>query len=219
MDAVYELARRPDGGPMIDEEISAALDAVRVLDQRLLDRSAEVVAEFVEHWRPAERDVVAGHRADVAAILGESCGLAIAGGQVPTLLNRLHLLGVADHVAGLHVFAWSAGAMVATERIVVFHDDPPHGRPYARVFEPGSAGSPAWWRCPTPDAACTSTTRCASASSPAASPRRCASASTTGPTSSARSAAAATPANAVAPQFAACCTSPPTARSTSWRRE
>ena len=122
---------------MIDDEISSALDAVRALDQRLLDRSGEIVAEFVEHWRPAERDVVAVHRADVATILGESCGLSIAGGQVPTLLNRIHLLGVADHVAGLHVFAWSAGAMIATDRIVVFHDDPPHGRPYARMFEHG----------------------------------------------------------------------------------
>ena len=76
------------------------------------------------------------HRADVGDDpRATSSGLAIAGGQVPTLLNRLHLLGVGDHVGGLHVFAWSAGAMVVTERIVVFHDDPPHGRPYARVFE------------------------------------------------------------------------------------
>jgi hypothetical protein len=137
MDAVYELARHPSGGQVVDDEVSSALDAVRVLDDHLLERSGEVVDEFVEHWRPAERDVVAAHRADVATILGESCGLAVAGGQVPTLLNRIHLLGVADHVAGLHVFAWSAGAMVATERIVVFHDDPPHGRPHARMFEHG----------------------------------------------------------------------------------
>jgi len=137
MDAVLELARRPGAGPAVDDEISSALDAVRVLDQRLLDRNRDVVGEFVEHWRPAERDVVAAHRAQVEAILRESCGLAIAGGQIPTLLNRIHLLGVADHVAGLHVFAWSAGAMVVTERIVVFHDDPPHGRPYARMFDHG----------------------------------------------------------------------------------
>jgi len=137
MDAVYELAERLDGGQLVDDEIRSALDAVRVLDQRLLERSGEVIDEFVEQWRPAERDVVAAHRADVATILAESCGLAIAGGQVPTLLNRIHLLGVADHVAGLPVFAWSAGAMIATERIVVFHDDPPHGRPYARMFEHG----------------------------------------------------------------------------------
>jgi hypothetical protein len=137
MDAVYELVRHPSGGQAVDDEVGSALDAVRVLDQHLLDRSGEVVDEFVEHWRPAERDVVAAHRADVATILGESCALAVAGGQVPTLLNRIHLLGVADHVAGLPVFAWSAGAMVATERIVVFHDDPPHGRPYARMFEHG----------------------------------------------------------------------------------
>jgi hypothetical protein len=137
MDAVHELAERPDGGQLLDDEISSALDAVRALDERLLERSGEVLGEFVEHWRPAERDVVASHRADVATILAESCGLAIAGGQVPTLLNRIHLLGVADRVAGLPVFAWSAGAMIATDRIVVFHDDPPHGRPYARMFEHG----------------------------------------------------------------------------------
>ena len=136
MDAVYELVRRGDG-PLADEEVTSALDAVRALDQRLLDLNAEVRAEFIERWRPAERDGVAHHRSEVARLLGEASGLAIAGGQVPTLLNRLNLLGVADHVGHLHVFAWSAGAMVITERIVVFHDDPPHGRPHSRVFEVG----------------------------------------------------------------------------------
>ena len=137
MDAVYELFRRPTEPWLLDDEVESALDAVRALDDRVLTLNAEVNAEFVETWQPAEREVVAFHRYEVATLLREASGLAIAGGQVPTLLNRLKLLGVAAHLNDLHVFAWSAGAMVVTERIVVYQDDPPHGRPHSRMFEVG----------------------------------------------------------------------------------
>jgi hypothetical protein len=33
--------------------------------------------------------------------------------------------------------AWSAGAMVLTERVVLFHDDPPHGEPAAELLDAG----------------------------------------------------------------------------------
>jgi hypothetical protein len=137
MDAVYELLRQTTGTWLLDDEVESALETVRALDDRVLALNAEVTAEFLATWRPAERDLVAAHRGQVASLLSQASGLAIAGGQVPTLLNRLNLLGVAEHVQDLHVFAWSAGAMVVTERIVVFHDDPAHGRPHARVFEVG----------------------------------------------------------------------------------
>jgi len=137
MDAVYELLRRTTEGWLIDGEVESALGAVRALDERVLALNAEVTGEFLAAWRPEERDAVAAHRADVARVLRDASGLAIAGGQVPTLLNRLNLLGIGDHVEELHVFAWSAGAMVVTDRVVVFRDDPPHGRPYSRVFEVG----------------------------------------------------------------------------------
>ena len=35
------------------------------------------------------------------------------------------------------MFGWSAGAMVLTSRIVLFHDSPPQGRGHAEVFEAG----------------------------------------------------------------------------------
>src|SRR5690606_5912302 len=35
--------------------------------------------------------------------------------------------------------AWSGGAMVLGERIVLFHDAPPQGRGHAEVLEPGLA--------------------------------------------------------------------------------
>ena len=138
MDAVYELARRPGGGPDArrGDQFRPRRRACSSTNACSIAAARSSASSSSTGGRPSATSSPR-HRADVATILGESCGLAIAGGQVPTLLNRIHLLGVADHVAGLHVFAWSAGAMVATERIVVFHDDPPHGRPHARMFEHG----------------------------------------------------------------------------------
>jgi enterochelin esterase family protein len=134
VDAVYDVAGRTGWD---HPEVDDAFAHLRALDQRLLAANAEVLAEFEDRWCPGQRDMVAHHRAEVGAALAAAGALAIAGGQVPTLLNRLRLFGVVDHVAHLPVFAWSAGAMVATDRIVVFHDDPPHGHPHARVFERG----------------------------------------------------------------------------------
>jgi hypothetical protein len=36
------------------------------------------------------------------------------------------------------IIAWSAGAMVLTDRIVLFHDYPPYGSDIAQVLEPGA---------------------------------------------------------------------------------
>jgi hypothetical protein len=35
------------------------------------------------------------------------------------------------------IFAWSAGAMVLGERVVLFHDHPPQGEGFAEVLESG----------------------------------------------------------------------------------
>jgi hypothetical protein len=53
------------------------------------------------------------------------------------LLNRIRLFGVAELAAGKPVFAWSGGAMVAAEKLVLFHDDPPQGAGNAEVLDVG----------------------------------------------------------------------------------
>ena len=208
MDAVYELARRPDRGTNARR--------ARSVRARRRARPRRAPARAQRRGRRRVRRALAAGRARRRRRASRRGGDDARRGVRPrdrrraraALLNRLHLLGVADHVAGMHVFAWSAGAMVVTERIVVFHDDPPHGRPTPRCSSTGSAGSPAWSRCRTPAAACSSTTRCESGCSPAVSPRRCASASTTEPTSSPRSAASTTPERGdhAFDVVAACCT-------------
>jgi hypothetical protein len=56
---------------------------------------------------------------------------------VAVLLNRLRLFDLAGLLGERPVVAWSGGAMVLSERLVLFHDHPPQGRGYAEVFEAG----------------------------------------------------------------------------------
>ncbi|MGH7731285.1 MAG: hypothetical protein ACRENJ_08555 [Candidatus Eiseniibacteriota bacterium] len=135
------LAVPGDDGPL-DEERRAALEALRDLDRRHLERVREVHAEFEARWRPGEREPLAHARAAVAGILGGVAALAIAGGHVAVLLNRLRLLDVGARAKGMTVVAWSAGAMAASETVVLFHDDPPHGPGHPETFEIGMGLAP-----------------------------------------------------------------------------
>jgi hypothetical protein len=60
---------------------------------------------------------------------------------VVSLLNRMRLFQLDALLTSLPrrlpVFAWSAGAMAITERVVLFHDSPPQGAGNAEVLGPG----------------------------------------------------------------------------------
>jgi hypothetical protein len=124
---------------LVEPEREAAIEDLRRLDEHQRRRIADIHAEFDAEWSPGDREDVAAHRRQIAAIL-RSCGsLAFAGGNVAVLLNRLRFFSVETLVAGVAVFAWSAGAMVCSEEIVLFHDDPPHGAGNPEIFGPGLA--------------------------------------------------------------------------------
>jgi hypothetical protein len=59
----------------------------------------------------------------------------IAGGHVAVLLNRLMMFDILGLTGDRPIIAWSAGAMVLTERVVLFHDHPPYGPPIAEVLD------------------------------------------------------------------------------------
>jgi hypothetical protein len=93
--------------------------------------------------RPLRRPAVLKHRKELAKLLEGVAGLAIAGGHVATLLNRLELFGIAELLGDKPVFAWSAGRDGRqSERVVLFHDDPPQGR----GASPRSGARPVPWR-------------------------------------------------------------------------
>ncbi|HXV60454.1 MAG TPA: Type 1 glutamine amidotransferase-like domain-containing protein [Vicinamibacteria bacterium] len=136
-DAVLRLLRESGDARLLRPERDHAMRQLRELDGWHLKRIIEVRSEFEERWKPLERESVARQREEVAKILRAAAALVVAGGHVAVLLNRLRLFGVRELAEGKHVIAWSAGAMVVTERVVLFHDHPPQGPGNAEVMEQG----------------------------------------------------------------------------------
>ena len=126
--AAVRRAHRPRVGAAA---LADALETVRQLDLRHVARIRAADGDFAAAWRPAERDAVAHHRAEVAGLLHDV--LVVAGGHVGVLLHVLRLFGVLPTGP---VIAWSAGAMALTERVVLFTEDT------AEVLAPGLAVLP-----------------------------------------------------------------------------
>lgn len=133
------IALRQLDPALLAEERQVSLDIVRRLDDDHLERCRALHAAFEDRWRPGQRASVGDHRRELAALLESSAALVIAGGHVAVLLNRMKLFDIGRIAGGRPIVAWSAGAMVLTERVVLFHDDPPHGEPVAELLDAGLA--------------------------------------------------------------------------------
>lgn len=137
MAAVRDLMQR-DGEPeLLAAERKSAFDAVRRLDSGHLKRIRAIHEEFEEGWSPLERSAVVKERRELAKALAGAGAVAVAGGHVAVLLNRLRLFGIDRFLGELPVLAWSAGAMALAERVILFHDSPPQGFGNAEVLEAG----------------------------------------------------------------------------------
>jgi len=137
MDAARELLLRRGEPDLLVPEREAAIAAIRELDRVHLERVKAIYQEFEAAAKPFERDAVVRHRNEIRGAIDGCAAFAVAGGHVALLLNRLRLFGVAEMVGERDVFAWSGGAMVCAERLVLFHDDPPQGAGNAEVLEAG----------------------------------------------------------------------------------
>lgn len=127
-----------DGDPaVLEPERDAALGDVRDLDAQHVRRAAAVRAEFEDAYRPADRPAVRREREEIAEDLEGTRAIAIAGGHVAVLLNRLLLFGLADLIGSRAIVAWAAGAMALSERVVLFHDSPPQGPGHAEALAAG----------------------------------------------------------------------------------
>ncbi|MCA8952711.1 MAG: hypothetical protein KDE27_24590 [Planctomycetes bacterium] len=137
MDPLLELHRRDDDPELLEPERAEALGLVRALDTEHQKRVAEVHRRFEAKWRPLERPAVQRERDAIARQLEQASCLLIAGGHVGVLLHRMRLFDVLGLWGDRPVIAWSAGAMVLCERIVLFHDSPPQGSNYPEIMEAG----------------------------------------------------------------------------------
>jgi hypothetical protein len=127
---------RADSDPaMVAAEQRHAIAQLRALDRHHLGRTEEFHREFeAEHGALPS---VARHTAEIAELIDRHDGILITGGNLVVLLNRLRLFGLAELMGTKPVVAWSAGAMVLADRIVLFHDRMPQGRREPEVLGRG----------------------------------------------------------------------------------
>ena len=135
--ATTEVATRTDVNPRVTERaLEDSLELVRVIDRTHLLRLRELNDAFYAAWQPHERETIARHREEVRSLLAAVECLVMTGGHVGELARVLHLFNIAPQLPS-RVVAWSAGAMVLTPRIVLFHDRAAHGRSQTEIYDEG----------------------------------------------------------------------------------
>jgi len=132
--AVAVRSAEPD---LIAEEWVASLAVIRQIDRDHLDRCRAVHAAFEAEHHPRQHAALARHIAELRALIEPTDAVVIAGGHVAVLLNRLRLFGLAELAGPRPIVAWSAGAMALTDRVVLFHEDPPQGQAISEVLDAG----------------------------------------------------------------------------------
>ncbi|MDJ0975959.1 MAG: Type 1 glutamine amidotransferase-like domain-containing protein [Planctomycetota bacterium] len=137
MTALRRLAAHGSHAGRRAPEIDGTLQMLRDLDDHQHRQMAELFDAFRAKHDIPNRPSLAPHRAELEAQIGEAAAVAIAGGNVAVLYNRLRLFGLEPLLAEKPLLAWSAGAMVLSDRIMLFHDDPPWGGGQALVYGPG----------------------------------------------------------------------------------
>ena len=143
LDALGQLTAEGKRTAEVDESLRFATEDVQRIDQQLLDGSTRVYAAHPRASAPwTEHPVVARLRERAVEALREARAVVLTGGHVAVLLNRLQFFGVDRALTelaaeGKPIVAWSAGAMVLTDRIVLFYDDPPDGPTYPELLDRG----------------------------------------------------------------------------------
>ncbi|MGB3185877.1 MAG: hypothetical protein WBG36_16475 [Ornithinimicrobium sp.] len=130
------LQHTPRHTGVLDEAVQDAEESVRRMDKRHLARVEEAYAEFWAQWKPHERDSTARAREQIAADLAQVQAVILTGGHVGVLMGAMHLFNIAPALEA-PIIAWGAGAMVLTDRVVLFHDRAAHGPAIAEVYGSG----------------------------------------------------------------------------------
>lgn len=134
---------RADGDTeLVAAELRHAVSQLRALDRHHLRRVRSINSAFDQDTTGRNHPAVAEHVAALDSLLQRCETVLITGGNVVVLLNRLRLFGLDRLLAGKHLIAWSAGAMVLSKLIVLYHDRMPEGRREPEVLGPGAGLTP-----------------------------------------------------------------------------
>jgi hypothetical protein len=133
--AARRIRRAVAAQDLIAAEERHAIAQLRALDRHHFRRVQSVFDEFAASI--AESGALAEHTAAIEAQLKDCAAVMITGGHVLVLLNRLQLFGLRRLLSNRHLITWSAGAMVLSDQLVLFHDKTPLGRRDPELVGPG----------------------------------------------------------------------------------
>lgn len=142
--AARETMRADADEDLVAAESRHAISQLRALDRHHLHRVQSMIAEFESEFSRHTSELLAGHSAEIEKILAQCPTILLTGGNVIVLLNRLRLFGVHRLLDNHHLIAWSAGAMVLGDLIVLYHERTPQGRRDPEVLGPGCCVLPTY---------------------------------------------------------------------------
>jgi hypothetical protein len=135
--AARRLLREEGDSAMLRQEQRHAIAQQKALDRHHLQRIAAINAEYAALAAARPRPELDRQRAEIDQQLAGCDTVVLAGGNVAVLLNRLQLFDLGPALRQKNIVAWSAGAMVLAERIVLYHDNMPQGNQDAELFNEG----------------------------------------------------------------------------------
>ncbi|MFT7634110.1 MAG: hypothetical protein ACI87E_005169, partial [Mariniblastus sp.] len=135
--AARQIIRREEHVIDLGPERESAIEMVRQLDRQYFVRTSQIVDHYESILKTADRPLVARYRREIQEILKQIDVLAISGGHVAIILNRLKIFGILDVEPELPIVAWSAGAMALADQVVLYHDSPPQGAGNPEVLRAG----------------------------------------------------------------------------------
>jgi hypothetical protein len=123
-----------DPCPYLDQAVAN----IQAIDRIFLEESDRLHAAFEAEARPGRDPQVRDEIERIHRELSECDTVLLAGGHVGVLRNRMFFFGLEQMLRGKRIIAWSGGAMVLTERIVLFHDHTTYGVGLAEILDRGA---------------------------------------------------------------------------------
>lgn len=114
-----------------------AIRHMQQIDALFLAEADRLHEEFAATERPFSHPSVRAVRERISETLDQCPVVLIAGGHVGVLRNRISFFGVDQALREKDVVAWSGGAMVLAERILLYHDYTTHGVGLAEFLDRG----------------------------------------------------------------------------------
>lgn len=132
------LALRAEASPeILETEQHHAMSQVRELDRHHLRSMQAIHARYDQTFDALTDGEISAFSAEISKSLAACESLLITGGNVIVLLNRINLFNLTKMLAEKHLVAWSAGAMVLSDTLILFHDKTPLGRRDPEVVSKG----------------------------------------------------------------------------------